>query len=107
MLSDILVDDDRFMQIINDAISKGEVESYPAYAKETDETRRKAKKAEEKRRADFEKRQAAEEAKQENAGRSNGKSNNKVKSKKSKGGDMGGTSSTHPAAPEVESRRLF
>ncbi|KAJ4342017.1 hypothetical protein N0V87_001343 [Didymella glomerata] len=83
MLSDILVDDDRFREILDDAISKGEVESYPAYAKETDETRLKAKKAAKKSRDDFDKRQAAEEAKAKKVG----KSNAKAKSKKS-GGDM-------------------
>lgn len=84
MLSDILVDDDRFREILDDAISKGEIESYPAYAKETDETRLKAKKAAKKSRDEFDKRQAAEEAK----GKKVGKSNGKTKSKKSSGGDM-------------------
>ncbi|KAF2621636.1 DnaJ-domain-containing protein [Macroventuria anomochaeta] len=84
MLSDILVDDDRFREILDDAISRGEIESYPAYAKETDETRLKAKKAAKKSRDEFDKRQAAEEAK----GKKVGKSNGKTKSKKSSGGDM-------------------
>ncbi|KAF1363162.1 DnaJ-domain-containing protein [Lizonia empirigonia] len=84
MLSDILVDDDRYREILDDAISKGEVESYPKYAKETDETRSKAKKAAKKSRDDFDKRQAAKEAKEDKAGKSSGK----VKSKKSSGGDM-------------------
>ena len=83
MLSDILVDDDRFREILDDAISKGEVESYPTYAKETDETRLKAKKVAKKSRDDFDKRQAAEEAKAKKVGKSNGK----AKSKNS-GGDM-------------------
>ncbi|KAJ4364829.1 hypothetical protein N0V95_000673 [Ascochyta clinopodiicola] len=84
LLSDILVDDDRYREILDDAISKGEIESYPAYAKETDETRLKAKKAAKKSRDDFEKRQAAEDAKKQKVGKSNGK----AKSKKSAGGDM-------------------
>ncbi|KAF9700400.1 hypothetical protein EKO04_001449 [Ascochyta lentis] len=84
LLSDILVDDDRYREILDDAISKGEVESYPAYAKETDETRLKAKKAAKKSRDDFEKREAAQEAKEKKVGKSNGK----AKSKKSGGGDM-------------------
>jgi DnaJ family protein C protein 9 len=84
MLSDILVDDDRYREILDDAISKGEIESYPAYAKETDETRLKAKKAAKKSRDEFDKRQAAEEAKGKNVGKSNGK----AKSKKSSGGNM-------------------
>lgn len=84
MLSDILVDDDRFRAILDDAISKGEIESYPAYAKETDETRLKAKRAAKKSRDDFDKRQAAEEAKAKKVG----KSNSKAKGKKSGGGDM-------------------
>lgn len=83
MLSDILVDDDRYREVLDDAISKGEIESYPAYAKETDETRLKAKKAAKKSRDDFDKRQAAEEAKGKNVGKSNGK----AKGKKG-GGDM-------------------
>lgn len=84
MLSDILVDDDRFREILDDAISKGEIESYPAYAKETDETRLKAKKAAKKSRDDFDKRQAAEDAKAKKVGKTSGK----PKSKKSGGGDM-------------------
>lgn len=84
MLSDILVDDDRFRELLDDAISKGEIESFPAYANETDETRLKAKKAAKKSREEFDKRQAAEEAK----GKKVGKSNGKAKSKKSSGGDM-------------------
>ncbi|KAJ4381695.1 hypothetical protein N0V86_003059 [Didymella sp. IMI 355093] len=83
MLSDILVDDDRFREILDDAISKGEIESYPTYTKETDESRLKAKKAAKKSRDDFDKRQAAEEAKAKKVGKSNGK----AKSKKG-GGDM-------------------
>lgn len=84
MLSDVLVDDDRFRELLNDAISKGEIESYPTYAKETDETRLKAKKTAKKSRDDFDKRQAAEEAKNKKVGKSNGK----AKGKKSSGGDM-------------------
>ncbi|KAJ4989730.1 DnaJ-like protein subfamily C member 9 [Stagonosporopsis vannaccii] len=84
MLSDVLVDDDRFRELLNDAISKGEIESYPAYAKETDETRLKAKKAAKKSREEFDRRQAAEEAK----GNKVGKSNGKARSKKNRGGDM-------------------
>lgn len=84
LLSDILVDDDRYREILDDAISKGEIESYPAYEKETDETRLKAKKAAKKSRDDFDKRQAAEEAKAKKLGKTSGK----PKSKKSGGGDM-------------------
>ena len=84
MLSDILVDDDRFRELLDDAISKGEIESFPAYANETDETRLKAKKAAKKSREEFDKRQAAEEAKSKKVGKSNGK----AKGKKSSGGDM-------------------
>ncbi|KAJ8118574.1 hypothetical protein OPT61_g477 [Boeremia exigua] len=84
MLSDILVDDDRFRELLDDAISKGEIESYPAYANETDETRLKAKNAAKKSRDEFDKRQAAEEAK----GKKVGKSTGKVKNKKGSGGDM-------------------
>lgn len=84
MLSDILLDDDRFREILDDAISKGEIPSYPAYEKETDETRLKAKKAEKKRRDDHDKRQAAEDAKAKKVG----KTSSKPKSKKGGGGDM-------------------
>lgn len=84
MLSDILVDDDRYREILDGAISKGEIEKYPAYAKETDETRLKAKKAAKKSRDEFDRRHAAKEAKEEKAGKSNGK----TKVKKSGGGDM-------------------
>lgn len=83
MLSDVLVDDDRFREILDDAISKGEIDSYPAYAKETDETRLKAKKAAKKSRDDFDKRKVAEESKAKKVGKSHGK----TKTKKS-GGDM-------------------
>ncbi|KAH6633227.1 DNAJ domain-containing protein [Boeremia exigua] len=89
MLSDILVDDDRFRELLDDAISKGEIESYPAYAKETDETRLKAKEAAKKSREDFDKRQAAEEAKGKQASKATtNKATSKAKSKKSGGGDM-------------------
>jgi DnaJ family protein C protein 9 len=84
MLSDILIDDDRYREILDDAISKGEIPSYPAYEKETDETRLKAKKAEKKRRDDHDKRQAAEDAKAKKVG----KTSSKPKSKKGGGGDM-------------------
>jgi DnaJ family protein C protein 9 len=84
MLSDILVDDDRFRQTLDDAISKGEIESFPAYAKETDSTRQKAKDSERKSRESFDKRVAAKEAK---AAMANDKKGGKSKSKKS-GGDM-------------------
>jgi DnaJ family protein C protein 9 len=88
MLSDILEDDDRFRQILDDAISKGEIESFPTYAKETDETRKKAKDAERKSREAFDKRQAAKEAK---AAKTDDKASSKTKSKaksKKSGGDM-------------------
>ena len=84
MLSDILVDDDRYREILDGAISKGEIEKYPAYAKETDATRLKAKKAAKKSREEFDRRHAAKEAKEEKAGKSNGK----AKIKKGGGGDM-------------------
>ena len=88
MLSDILVDDDRFRQILDNAISKGEIESLPAYAKETDATREKAKDAERKSREAFDKRQAAKEAKAAKTDDKTGsKAKSKAKSKKS-GGDM-------------------
>lgn len=87
MLSDILTDDDRFRQILDEEIAKGTIESYPAYAKENDETRNKAKDAEKKRRADFDKRQAEEEKEKEKTGKTSTKSTSKAKSKKKQGPD--------------------
>ena len=83
MLSDILVDDDRFRQILDAEIANGTIESCPTYAKETDETRQKAKDAEQKRREKFDEHQA----KQEVAGKAAGKP--KAKSKKKDAGGMG------------------
>ena len=85
MLSDILVDDERFRQILDEEIAKCTIESYPAYKKETDETRQKAKDAEKKRREAFDKEQAQE---QEEAEPVKGKAKAKAKPKaKKKGGD--------------------
>ena len=83
MLSDILVDDDRFRQILDEEISKGTIESYPTYARETDATRQKAKDAEQKRREDYDKRQAQKETE---GGKTAGKP--KAKSKKKDAGGM-------------------
>lgn len=85
MLSDILVDDDRFRKIIDEEIARGTIESFPAYNRESDSTRQKAKDAEQKRRDAFDKREAEKEAK-EVASKPEGKS--KAKSKKKSGGDM-------------------
>lgn len=82
MLSDILEDDDRFRQIIDEEIEKGTIKSLPKYAKETDETRQKAKDAEIKRRQKFDE----EQTKKEKAGNTDSKA--KAKSKKKAGGDM-------------------
>jgi DnaJ family protein C protein 9 len=86
MLSDILVDDDRFRQILDEEIENGTVGSYPAYEAETDETRQKAKDAEKKRREDFDK----NEAQKEDAGATNGKAKAKPKGKKKGTDDMAG-----------------
>lgn len=87
MLSDILVDDDRFRQILDEEIAKGEIDSFPAYEKETDASRKKAKDVERKRREDFDKEQdQEEEAGESTAPKKNGKS--KAKGKKKSGGDM-------------------
>lgn len=86
MLSDILVDDDRFRQILDEEIANGSIKSFPAYEKETDATRQKAKDSEQKRRDDYDKRQADDaNADKPSKGKSNGKA--KPKSKKA-GGDM-------------------
>lgn len=85
MLSDVLVDDDRFRKIIDEEIAKGTIESYPAYARETDSTRKKVKDAEKKRRDAFDKNQARKEAKDV---ASKPDSKQKAKSQKRSGGDM-------------------
>jgi DnaJ homolog subfamily C member 9 len=65
MLSDVLEDDDRFRQILDEEIANGTIESYPLYERENnDAARQKAKDAARKQREDFDKRQAAEEKKQ-------------------------------------------
>lgn len=84
MLSDILVDDDRFRKIIDEEIAKGTIESYPAYAAETDDTRQDAKVAEQKRRDAFDK-QAEKEAKEDPTSAT---SKAKTKGLKKSGGDM-------------------
>jgi DnaJ family protein C protein 9 len=86
MLSDILEDDDRFRSILDEEIANGNIESFPAYERETDATRQKVKDSTRKARADFDKRQAKKAAAEEKA---NGKSNGKAKPK-SKTDDMAG-----------------
>ncbi|KAF1936963.1 DnaJ-domain-containing protein [Clathrospora elynae] len=86
MLSDILVDDDRFRQIFDEEIRKGTIEAFPAYEEETDETRQRAKEAEKKRRDEYDQRQAAKE--EASTAKTNGKA--KSKSKKSGADDMAG-----------------
>ncbi|KAF1829135.1 DnaJ-domain-containing protein [Decorospora gaudefroyi] len=86
MLSDILADDDRFRQILDEEIENGTIQSLPAYAAETDESRERAKEAEKKRRDDFDKR----EAQKTETAATNGKAKAKSKSKKSGGDDMAG-----------------
>ncbi|KAF2706293.1 DnaJ-domain-containing protein [Pleomassaria siparia CBS 279.74] len=82
MLSDILEDDDRFRQILDEEIAKGTIESYPAYEKENnDASREKAKAAERKRQADWDK-NAKKEAKETKA------QNGSSKGKKNGGNDM-------------------
>ncbi|USP81694.1 uncharacterized protein yc1106_08968 [Curvularia clavata] len=90
MLSDILVDDERFRKILDEEIAKGTVESYPAYEKETDETRQKAKDAEKKRREDFDKQQAKEQEEEAEPAKGKTKAKAKPKAKKSGTDDMAG-----------------
>lgn len=85
MLSDILVDDDRFREILDEEIDKGTIESYPKYAIETDETRQKAKDFEKKRREDYDKREAE---KKEKAGETAGKPKVKSANAKKDAGSM-------------------
>lgn len=81
MLSDILEDDDRFRQIFDEEIAKGTIESLQGYELDNnDAARRRAKETEQKRRDEFDKRQAKKEAA--------GKANGKAKSKKSDAGGM-------------------
>jgi len=82
MLSDILEDDDRFRQILEEEIEKGTIDSYTLFARETDATRQKAKDREIKRREDYDKHHAKKEA----AGETPGKA--KAKSRKGGGDDM-------------------
>jgi len=79
MLSDLLVDDDRFRQILDEEIANGNIESFPIYERETDAKRQRAKDLEQQRRDAYDKRQADKEA-------TNGKTNGKAKSKAKKGG---------------------
>lgn len=88
MLSDILEDDDRFRQILDEEIANGNIESYPIYARETDATRQKAKDVEAKRREDYDKREAAKAGAEKASEKSNGKA--KAKSKKGGVDDMAG-----------------
>ncbi|EMD93626.1 hypothetical protein COCC4DRAFT_164347 [Bipolaris maydis ATCC 48331] len=90
MLSDILVDDERFRKILDEEIANGTVSSYPAYEKETDETREKAKDAERKRREAFDKQQAQEQEERAEPTKGKAKAKAKPKSKKSGTDDMAG-----------------
>jgi DnaJ family protein C protein 9 len=92
MLSDILEDDDRFRQIVDEEIANGNIKSLPAYEKETDATRQKAKDAERKRREDYDKQEARKEAKKKSGEPADGKVASKAKPKSKKGGvdDMAG-----------------
>ncbi|KAF2675709.1 DnaJ-domain-containing protein [Lentithecium fluviatile CBS 122367] len=81
MLSDILVDDDRFRQILDEEIAKGTIESYELYERDNnDEARQAAKDAERKRREEFDKREAKKAAA--------GKPSAKAKAKKSDAAGM-------------------
>jgi DnaJ family protein C protein 9 len=105
MLSDILVDDDRFRQILDEEIENGTIESLPTYEAETDETRQKAKEVEKKRREDFDKREAQ---KQENSA-TNGKAkaSSKPKGKKSGGDDMAGLAALIQQRQKARSGNFF
>ncbi|KAF2737105.1 DnaJ-domain-containing protein [Polyplosphaeria fusca] len=86
MLSDILEDDDRFRQILDEEIAKGTIESRPMYEKQnTDAARQKAKDAEVKRRQQFDE-QHGEEAE---ATKAKSKSKSKARSKKDDVSDLG------------------
>ncbi|KAF2791950.1 DnaJ-domain-containing protein [Melanomma pulvis-pyrius CBS 109.77] len=75
MLSDILEDDDRFRQILDEEIAKGTIDSYPEYERENnDASREKAKATERKRQEDFDKRQR-KESKEAKNGKSKAKKN--------------------------------
>ncbi|KAI8935165.1 hypothetical protein NX059_007758 [Plenodomus lindquistii] len=102
MLSDILEDDDRFRQILDEEIEKGTIESLPLYASQTDATRQKAKDREIKRREDYQKQQ---EKKKEAAGETKGKA--KAKSKKSGGDDMAGLAALIQQRQKARSGNFF
>lgn len=64
MLSDVLEDDERFREIIDEAISKEEVEAYDKYTKETQKSKEQRIKNAERRVKEFD---AQEEKKKEKA----------------------------------------
>ncbi|KAF2830806.1 DnaJ-domain-containing protein [Ophiobolus disseminans] len=105
MLSDILADDDRFRQILDEEIANGNIESYPAYEKETDATRQKAKDAEQKRRDDFDKRQTDKDEAKPTSGKTNGKA--KPKAKKGGGGDMADLAALIQSRQKARSGNFF
>ena len=72
MLSDVLEDDDRFRQILDEEIAKGTVESFEAYQRcNNDVDREKVKDAERKRRNDFDRNEAKKQAKAASTGKKN------------------------------------
>ena len=74
MLSDILEDDDRFREIIDEEIAKGTIASYPEYERENNNgAREKAKAQERKRREEFDKREAKKEGTSKTKGPPKGK----------------------------------
>ncbi|KAF2258024.1 DnaJ-domain-containing protein [Lojkania enalia] len=84
MLSDVLEDDERFIQFFNDEISKGNIETYPAYEKQkTPTVREKVKKAEIKRREEFDKNHGKKDEDARVGAEAGAKGKPKAKSKKS------------------------
>jgi DnaJ family protein C protein 9 len=82
MLSDILEDDERFRNIIDEEIAATNIKPFPAYTRETDATRQKAKDAEIKRREAYDDHEGNKEREETAKGKS------KAKAKKGGAGDM-------------------
>jgi DnaJ family protein C protein 9 len=107
MLSDVLVDDDRFRQMLDEEIENGTIESLPAYEAETDETRQKAKEVEKKRREDFDKREAQKQEQDNGPTTGKAKASSKAKSKKSGGDDMAGLAALIQQRQKARSGNFF
>ncbi|KAF2203366.1 DnaJ-domain-containing protein [Delitschia confertaspora ATCC 74209] len=101
MLSDILEDDDRFRQIIQEEIDKGTVQAYSAFKKITDASREKKKEEERKRRAKFDEHQLEKTIKQGNKGKF------KPKNHSGKKDDLSGLAALIQSRQQARSGNIF